>query len=219
MKSHSILIVGVMILWAGTAAGGTYSGGTGEPNDPYQIEKAEDWQELIGASADWSKHFILTGDIDFGGINLTPVAPDTDPANFGFQGISFAGVFDGNDHVLRNAVIDMPTIDYVGLFGFLGSGGHIRNLGVENIAVTGLHSVGGLCGCNWGGTISACYATGNVTGGNISKELGGLCGENGGTISACCATGNVTGGVGSLYLGGLCGRNNDGTISPTSAVG
>jgi len=217
MKTYSILALAMVALLVGTSTGGTYSGGTGEPNDPYQIGKVADWQELIGASADWSKHFILTRDIDFGGTNLTPVAPDTDPATNNFQGISFAGVFDGNDHVLHNAVINMPNSDYVGLFGFLDSGGQIRNLGVENIAVTGRDGVGGLCGVNNLGTINACYATGNVTGGNY---LGGLCGLNGGTISTCYATGNVTGIVVSWHLGGLCGMNDEFcTISYCYATG
>ena len=41
-----------------------YSGGTGEPNDPYQIATAEDLMLLGETPEDYDKHFILTADID-----------------------------------------------------------------------------------------------------------------------------------------------------------
>ncbi|MFZ2146935.1 MAG: hypothetical protein WAV28_06920 [Sedimentisphaerales bacterium] len=41
-----------------------YSGGTGYPNDPYQITKAEDLMLLGESPEDYDKHFILTADID-----------------------------------------------------------------------------------------------------------------------------------------------------------
>jgi hypothetical protein len=41
-----------------------YSGGTGEPNDPYQIATAADLIALGETPADYDKHFLLTADID-----------------------------------------------------------------------------------------------------------------------------------------------------------
>ncbi len=41
-----------------------YSGGTGDPNDPYQIATAEDLIALGETPEDYDKHFILTADID-----------------------------------------------------------------------------------------------------------------------------------------------------------
>ena len=41
-----------------------YSGGTGEPNDPYQIATAADLIALGETPDDYDKHFILTADID-----------------------------------------------------------------------------------------------------------------------------------------------------------
>ncbi len=81
--------------------------------------------------------------------------------------------------------------------------------------------LGGLCGDNYEGTISNCYATGSVTAGDNSYYLGGLCGDNyEGTISNCYATGSVTGGDNSHYLGGLCGSNlRNGTLSKCYATG
>ena len=62
------------------------------------------------------------------------------------------------------------------------------------------YSIGGLVGGNWDGSISDCYSMGTVTGGDY---LGGLVGYNwGGSISGCYSTGAVTGFVG---VGGLVG--------------
>ena len=127
----------------------------------------------------------------------------------------FTATFDGNNNVISNLYIDRPTTNNVGLFGVLGSGGNIRNLGIEGGSVTGGKNVGGLVGRNFGAsTISACYATGDASG---SSLVGGLVGQNlGGTISACYATGNATGTADNV--GGLVGRNS-GAISACYATG
>jgi hypothetical protein len=102
MRPYIRLVVAlVCVALAGSVFGGTYSGGAGTQDDPYRISSVGDWQELIGASGDWDKCCVLMNDIDFGGANLTPVAPDTDPATDGFQGTVFTGVLDGNDHSVR----------------------------------------------------------------------------------------------------------------------
>ncbi|MGB8227438.1 MAG: hypothetical protein WCE45_11340, partial [Sedimentisphaerales bacterium] len=40
-----------------------YSGGTGEPNDPYQIATVSDWQQLMNTPLDCNKNFIMTADV------------------------------------------------------------------------------------------------------------------------------------------------------------
>ena len=58
---YSFLCVGV---FTSLASAVEFAGGTGEPNDPYQIATAE---QLIGISSDpnlFDKHFVLTADID-----------------------------------------------------------------------------------------------------------------------------------------------------------
>ena len=205
----------LVICFFALPAQGKYGGGTGEPNDPYQIRDANQMNAIGADSNDWDKCFKLMADLDFGGAALTPVAPDTSTIQ-GFQGTVFTGVFDGNGHVLRNATIDMTGTagrDYVGLFGFLDPGGEIRNLGVEEVDITGRYFVGGLVASSFG-TINDCYATGNVTG---VVKIGGLVGyNNGGTISDSYATGFVTG---TQHVGGLCGYNKYGTISNCYATG
>ena len=135
-------------------------------------------------------------------------------APIGDNSSRFTATFEGNDCTLSNLYINRGSTDYVGLFGYLGSGGEVRNLGLEGGSVTGNNRVGGLVGHN-DGTISGSYATGAATG--SGNYVGGLVGENGGgTISACYATGNADG---SWFVGGLVGYNNRGTISACYATG
>ena len=77
--------------------------------------------------------------------------------------------------------------------------------------VKGTHYVSGVAGEKWG-TMTACYATGNVTLEIASQKNnfgGGVVGLNGGSrVLACYATGNVTStgsSTGNVHIGGLFG--------------
>ena len=79
--------------------------------------------------------------------------------------------------------------------------------------VKGTRYVGGVAGEKWG-TMTACYATGNVTLEiNSPQDLsgGGVVGLNGGSsVLACYATGNVTStgsSTGNVHIGGFLGDN------------
>ena len=63
MKSHSMIISLMIILLVYSFAEARYSGGTGEPNDPYRIATAEDLIDLSVSSEDWDKHFTLVNDV------------------------------------------------------------------------------------------------------------------------------------------------------------
>ncbi len=83
----------------------------------------------------------------------------------------------------------------------------------SSATVKGTRHVGGVVGEKWG-TMTACYATGNVTLEiNSPKDLsgGGVVGLNGGsTVLACYATGNVNSkgrSTGNVHIGGLFGDN------------
>ena len=84
----------------------------------------------------------------------------------------------------------------------------------SSATVKGKHYVGGVAGEKWG-TMTACYATGNVTLEIASQKNnfgGGVVGLNGGSrVLACYATGNVTSTGSStvnVYIGGFCGYNS-----------
>ena len=203
-----------------------YSGGTGEPNNPYKIANTANLLTLAADANDYNKCFILTADIDLdpclpkGQVFATAViAADIDNVNWDFDGIAFSGVFDGAGYKIVKLTINRVGNNYLGLFGCVL--GEIKNLGLENASVTGGWC--GECGCNSNevgvlvgenrGDISNCYSTGDVNGGINAWEVGGLVGYNsGGSISNCFSTGTVTAEDSSYELGGLVGLN-DGSIS------
>lgn len=209
-----------------------YAGGSGVEADPFQLSGLADWLELTTTPVDWDKHFVLTGDIDFDGVLLTPTGNTT---------TLFKGSLDGNDHVLRNIVLQWMTSENVGLFGYIGNGAVIHNLGIENITVSGHTFVGGLAGRSIGqialchvsgvvsgnansravgglvginyGRVTSCYTTDTVTG---YEDIGGMAGINMGAIEECHTTGSVTG---DLRAGGLAGSNSSGAIVSCYASG
>src|SRR4030042_5701763 len=81
-----------------------YSGGSGTEADPYQIATVSDWNDLMNTSTDWNKYFIMTADVNLQGVALVPVG-------------NFTGIFDGKSHIVRNANINAPDSNCVGLFG------------------------------------------------------------------------------------------------------
>ena len=85
----------------------------------------------------------------------------------------------------------------------------------SSATVNGMGDVGGVAGqTNADATLTACYATGNVTielGHRDRVYVGGLVGWNAGSsVLACYATGNVTStgsSTGNVYIGGFLGGN------------
>ncbi|WP_117625022.1 GLUG motif-containing protein, partial [Sedimentisphaera salicampi] len=184
----------------------TGTAGEGTAENPYYISSISD---LEAVNNDLDASYILECNIDLSGrtYEQAVIAPDT--------GTPLRGSFNGAGYKILNLYIE-TSLDYLGLFGKIDNG-EVRNLGIENVQITGSSKcVGGLCGMNKG-TITNCYATGSVSGGWDSNDLGGLCGRNIGTIENCYATGSVSGG---WYLGGLCGKNDyGGTIKNCYSTG
>ena len=185
-----------------------YAGGSSTQQEPYQISSPADWQNLMNTSADWNKHFILTADINLQGILLSPV---------GNYNQHFTGVFDGNDHIIRNADVNMPSSNYVGLFGYVDSTGQLHNLYLENVAITGENCVGGLVGANEG-SITDCRTSGSVNGTEDGDNVGGLVGWNHGSTTDCYSTCSVKGIDECDNMGGLVGFNS-GSVTDCYATG
>ena len=201
-----------------------YSGGTGEPNDPYQIATAADLIALGESPEDYGKHFLLTADID---PNLpgqkvfdkAVIAPDVNDIESGFQGIPFTGIFDGSGRRISHLTIRGGAS--LGLFGQLQARAEVRNLGLVDVNVIGSGSdgVGGLVAWNCG-AVNQCYSTGVISGTQTSPwygggGVGGLVGYNVGTVTRCYSMGAVNG---CDYVGGLVGKNA-GTITDSYARG
>jgi hypothetical protein len=186
----------------------------------------------IGTSFDNS----YTGTFDGGGHTITGLAVTTNDQFVGLFGyLNRAGT-------VKNVVMEGVLITSNHMFGCTGgvvgySWGTIENCSVSgsvsgtdcvggvvgsqkagsiigccsSATVKGTHYVGGVAGEKWG-TMTACYATGNVTLEIASpKNLsgGGVVGLNGGSrVLACYATGNVTStgsSTGNVHIGGLFG--------------
>jgi PGF-pre-PGF domain-containing protein len=199
----------VVMLFSATApVVSAFSGsGSGTPGNPYIITTVE---ELQAMKDNLSGYYALGNDINASatsgwnsGAGFIPIGTDTN---------QFTGSFDGQGYKIINLRINRPSTNYVGLFGYVGSGGAVENVGLENENVIGENYVGGLIGNN-AGTISNSYSTGSVSG---SYYLGGLVGFNNlGTVSNSYSTGSVIGGY---IVGGLVGRNY-GAVSNSYSTG
>ncbi len=97
----------------------------------------------------------------------------------------YTGTFDGEGHTISGLYCGSGA-DYVGLFGCIGNGGTVSNVGVADSYLNGREYVGSICGKNQKGTISNSYAVAAVAGSATAIYVGGVCGNNaGGTITAC----------------------------------
>jgi hypothetical protein len=220
MKRESILLAGLLGVWGMCIpAHADPWEGAGTAESPYLIYDANDMQAIGADSSCWNAHFKLMADIDMSGFMGTqfniigyydgPTDPENDP---------FTGVFDGNGHTITNFTYTCDGPDGIGLFGLVGEGARIKNLGVENVNIDAgynyNHSIGALVGYNIGGTINNCHSNGAIVGG---EKVGGLVGYNkAGIIAKCSSAGSVT--AGGWFAGGLVGRNH-GTIVNCNAMG
>ena len=149
-----------------------------------------------------------------------------EPIGSSGSGNEFTATFDGSGHTITRLYIDRSS-GRIGLFGVVGDGGQVRNLGVLEVAVTGSGRgivVGGLAGTN-AGVIAGSYVTGAVTNtGTGAGYVGGLVGRNAGSsgasrsIVASHASASVTGSGSHGRVGGLAGYNY-GSIRASYATG
>jgi len=185
--------------------------GDGTEANPYEVGNVDQLQciEEQGLSA----NYVQVSDIDASGTSAWNNGKGFEPiGEFDFpREPEFTGTFDGSGHTVSGLKIDRGNTRGVGLFAAVGSGGHIKNAGVEKVDITGGDDVGGLVGRNEG-TVERSYATGNVFGGG--GDQGGLIGVNFGTVKNSYATGDVSGG----RVGGLVGLN-EGTVKKAYAKG
>lgn len=200
---------------AGQAWAQTQPSGAGTQASPYQIGTADElrWfanQVNSGNTAAWAT---LTDDIDLSGEAWTPIG--TSSSN------RYTGTFDGAGHTIDGMTIQ--STGYMGFVGYLYTNGVIQNLTLgENCSVSGDGDyVGGICGYNYGGTITGCTNHGTVNNtGTGDKYTGGICAYNrsGSTVTGCTNTGTVSGS--SKYVGGVCGcTNGSGTVTNSTHTG
>jgi len=189
-----------------------FAGGSGTANDPWQIETAEQLDNLRNylGSAHTNRHFVQIADIDLG----------TPPWNAG-QGwepvgdwlAPFMGSYNGNGHVINNLYINTDT-DYYSMSAFFGvlESANVSNLGIVNADITGYYAAI-LVAEKFQGVIENCYTSGTVFGGIY---VGGLTAVNYGDISNSYSVANVSG---TNYVGGLIAYNDGGSIENCYSAG
>ena len=67
MSKNAICYIVILIFLYTGACLAKYSGGTGEPNDPYLIATPNDLNAISLDSNDWDKHFKMIADINMAG--------------------------------------------------------------------------------------------------------------------------------------------------------
>ena len=103
----------------------------------------------------------------------TPIGTESQP---------YTGTFNGKDKTITGLTVNQEGTNYVGLIGYLGSGGKVQNVTLTDVSVTGYWYVGGVVGANDKGTMTGCTVSGSVSG---DSSVGGVVGWNGGTVTAC----------------------------------
>ena len=172
----------------------------------------KDWTP-IGTSFDNS----YTGTFDGGGHTITGLTITTKDQFVGLFGyLNRAGT-------VKNVVMEGIQITSNHMFGNTGgvagfSWGTIENCSVSG-SVSGTKCVGGVVGAQKAGSITGCSSSATVKG---TVDVGGVAGEKWGSMTACYATGNVTLEIDSpknISGGGLVGFNGGSSLLACYATG
>ncbi|WP_164778037.1 MBG domain-containing protein [Mesorhizobium sp. M7A.F.Ca.US.006.01.1.1] len=151
-----------------------------------------------------------------GGLGFISLGTDGN-SNIQNGGNGFTGSFDGLGHTVDSLSVTQSAAQYVGLFGYIGAGGLVQNVGVTNVTVRGFRTLGGIAGFN-AGTVAQSYSTGQLFTTQYGSTSGGLIGENDGALSDSFST-VVINARDTNAAGGAVGFNNFGTIGRVYAMG
>lgn len=208
-KGRTVLagVACLLMLFGSFASALEFAGGTGDPNDPYQIATAAQLLQINGDPNLADKHFLLVDDID-----LDPNGPRGQVFAKSPLDLAFKGLLDGQNYAIHNLTIHAPDREEVGLFSRIRSQAHVKRLMLLSVDVTGKHQVGALAGEN-DGVLSDCVVNGTVTG---VGDVGGLSGLTSGKVLRCSAEVIVTG---NRECGGLIGLVSHGHIIDCQSSG
>jgi hypothetical protein len=197
------------------------------------IHSAADLQDV---SNNLAANYILDADIDLSSVvNFTPIGVSASAAD----PLPFTGTLDGRGHTIT-ALTQVSSGRYAGLIGLIGAGGSIKNLRIQNAAITSNYGGGSaamgnpipgmtgiLAGENRQGTIDNVSINGAIVSTSSGSACGGIVGVNLGNISNSTAfvtlTATLTDSATNLrhqstQIGAIAGRNNA-AITNASAAG
>jgi len=146
----------------------TFAAGSGISSNPYIICD-EIHLDNIRTIATSGASFRLGDSIDLSGVSFDPIGDAT---------TKFSGFFDGDGHVISNWTYN-NAISNVGLFGYVSGDFEVSDLGLVNVDITAVQSVGAVFGVIEGGVnktgiVSNVFATGSIT---ADDFVGGLMGR------------------------------------------
>ena len=192
----------------------------GGADTPFQIASAAQLAELAqyvnaGDATFVSAHYVLTDDVNLSAYgNWTPIGTINQP---------FAGVFDGQNHVVTGLKIDRSQGVYQGLFGYVSGTddkhrAQVKNVAVRDAQIRAWIEVGAVVGRYGQFTqgfvepLENCAMIGGTiqgTSGSMgqSSSVGGIVGRACGEIQRCYATGNIIGADNAIEYGGIVGES------------
>ena len=188
-------------------------GYTDDGQGNYTVTSAEGLKNLAKLVNDGNTDIdiTLTSDIDLSGIDWTPIGIDYNHR--------YAGTFDGNGKTITGLTVT-GSDQYAGLFGYIDTGGKVKDVTLEDVKIESNHSsgyVGGVAGWSYG-TLENCSVSGSVSGSGSSSDVGGVVGyQTGGSITGCSSSATVKG---TQRAGGMAGVTNNGaTLTACYATG
>ena len=194
-------------------------------NIPYEIATLEQLRSLANRVEAGSEngdnrlyadcYYVLTADIDLGKDMLwKPI---------GTENRSFAGIFDGDGHVIKGNM-NLGECDNAGLFGRIHNNGEVRNLTVaadiqivrEDVSTSNV--VGAFAGNVDRATFENCHYTGTIS--IHTGYIGAIVGTaTNATIKLCSNTGNLTNLNVNGTVGGMIGVDNGSKLTACYSTG
>ena len=192
----------------------------GGADTPFQIASAAQLAELAqyvnaGDATFVSAHYVLTDDVNLSAYgNWTPIGTINQP---------FAGVFDGQNHVVTGLKIDRSQGECQGLFGYVSGTddkhrAQVKNVVVRDAQIRAWTEVGAVVGrygrftAGYVEPLENCAMIGGTiqgTSGSMgqSSSVGGIVGRACGEIQRCYATGDIIGADNAREYGGIVGES------------
>ena len=95
-----------------------------ETDGAYNLASATDvkWFAALVNGGNGAANARLTADIDFKDVDFSGIGNGTTP---------YTGTFDGQGHIVKNMIIDLPEEANVGFFREMGNGAHIKNFTID----------------------------------------------------------------------------------------
>lgn len=131
--------------------------------------KIKNWNDLKNIEKNPAENFILVEDLDKNTKGYEKIV-----GNKGWKPINFNGVFNGNNHTIKD--LKIAKSNHTGLFGDIEKNGVVKNLNMANIIIDVKNIAGILAAKNYGAVKNVTVRNSVINGENY---VGGIVGENG----------------------------------------